>query len=139
MKHDPGDHTRSALPQRRLTYPLPKIVVAVDRSDNNRVAAALHMAGTPVSTMASVHCAAATQNFIALEHHFNKIATWGDLIDGVPKPIIQNGYIPVPEGPGLGFELNLDAVREHLVPWDKGFFEPTPEWDDVRSHDRLWS
>jgi hypothetical protein len=31
------------------------------------------------------------------------------------------------------------VVREHLVPWDRGFFEPTPEWDDVRSRDRLWS
>jgi len=100
---------------------------------------ALHMAGTPVSTLASVHCAAATQNFIALEHHFNKVSSWGDFIDGVSKPIIQDGYIPVPEGPGLGFELNLDVVKEHLVPWDRGFFEPTPEWDQVRSHDRLWS
>jgi len=36
------------------------------------------------------------QNFIALEHHFNKVPTWGDFIDGISKPIIQNGYIPVP-------------------------------------------
>lgn len=103
------------------------------------VSMALHMAGTPVSTMASVHCAAATQNFIALEHHFNHIPAWGDLIIGVPKPIIQEGYIPVPEGPGLGFELNLDVVQEHLVPWDRGLFAPTPEWDGIHSHDRLWS
>ena len=89
--------------------------------------------------MASVHCAAATENFIALEHHFNDIPFWGDFIDGVPKPIIQRGYIPVPETPGLGFELNLDAVKEHLVEQDPGFFEPTPEWDTERSWDRLWS
>ncbi len=110
-----------------------------DYAQEYGISMALHMAGTPVSTMASVHCAAATQNFIALEHHFNKIATWGDFIDGVPKPIIQNGYIPVPDGPGLGFELNLDAVKAHLVPWDPGCFEPTPEWDTIRSHHRLWS
>jgi L-alanine-DL-glutamate epimerase-like enolase superfamily enzyme len=110
-----------------------------DYAQEYGISMALHMAGTPVSTMASVHCAAATQNFIALEHHFNSVSYWGDFIDGVPKPIIQNGYIPVPEGPGLGFELNLDVVQEHLVPWDRGFFEPTPEWDDVRSRDRLWS
>mgnify|MGYP000482264041 CR=1 FL=1 len=89
--------------------------------------------------MASVHCAAATQNFIALEHHFNEVPYWSDFIKGGPKPLIQNGYITVPETPGLGFELDLDVVREHLVPWDKGFFEPTPEWDRVPSHDRLWS
>jgi L-alanine-DL-glutamate epimerase-like enolase superfamily enzyme len=110
-----------------------------DAAQERGISMALHMAGTPISTMASVHCAAATENFIALEHHFTDVPFWGDFIDGVPKPIIQNGYIAVPEGPGLGFTLNEDAVREHLVPWDKGFFEPTPEWDEDHSWDRLWS
>ena len=110
-----------------------------DLAQEYGVSMAMHMAGTPVSTMASVHCAAATENFIALEHHFTDVPFWNDLIDGVPKPIIQNGFIPVPEAPGLGFTLNEAAVREHLVEFDKGFFEPTPEWDDVRSWDRLWS
>jgi hypothetical protein len=45
----------------------------------------------------------------------------------------------VPEGPGLGFELNEDAVRAHLAPEDQGLFAPTPEWDRAGSHDRLWS
>lgn len=110
-----------------------------DLAEEYGVSMALHMAGTPVSTMASVHCAAATSNFIALEHHFADLPFWGDLIDGVAKPIIQDGFIPVPEGPGLGFELNLDAVREHLLPDDSGLFEPTTYWDSERSWDRLWS
>lgn len=110
-----------------------------DLAEEYGVSMALHMAGTPVSTMASVHCAAATNNFIALEHHFADLPFWGDLIDGVAKPIIQDGYIPVPQGPGLGFELNLDAVREHLLPDDSGMFEPTTYWDTERSWDRLWS
>ena len=103
------------------------------------VSMALHMAGTPISTMAAVHCAAATENFIALEHHFTDVAFWGDFIDTGSKPIIQNGYIPVPDAPGLGFTLNEDAVKEHLIPEDRGFFEPTPQWDSERSWDRLWS
>jgi hypothetical protein len=70
---------------------------------------------------------------------FTPVAAWGDLVDSVPKPIIQHGHIPVPDGPGLGFELNPGAVREHLVPWDRGFFAPTPDWDDVHTRDRLWS
>ena len=110
-----------------------------DLAQEYGISMALHMAGTPVSTMASVHCAAATENFIALEHHFADVPFWGDFIDGVPKPIIQEGYIRVPEGPGLGFELNPDAVKEHLVPDDPGFFEPTPQWDNERISDRLWS
>jgi L-alanine-DL-glutamate epimerase-like enolase superfamily enzyme len=110
-----------------------------DLAQEHGISMALHMAGTPVSTMASVHCAAATENFIALEHHFTEVSFWNDFIDGLPKPIIQDGYIRVPEAPGLGFTLNEDAVREHLVGWDQGFFEPTPEWDQAPNHDRLWS
>jgi L-alanine-DL-glutamate epimerase-like enolase superfamily enzyme len=86
-----------------------------------------------------VHCAAATENFIALEHYFSDIPFWDDFIDGVSKPIIQNGYIPVPETPGLGFVINEEAIKERLVAWDRGFFAPTPEWNDVHSWDRLWS
>ncbi len=112
-----------------------------DLAQEHGISMALHMAGTPVSTMASVHCAAATENFIALEHHFTEVPFWSDFISiaGETKPIIERGYIRVPEGPGLGFELNEDVLREHLVEWDKGLFEPTPDWDRVPSHDRLWS
>jgi L-alanine-DL-glutamate epimerase-like enolase superfamily enzyme len=110
-----------------------------DLAQEHGVSMALHMAGTPISTIASVHCAAATENFIALEHHFSEVPFWNDFIDGLPKPLIQDGYIAVPEGPGLGFTINEDAFKEHLVEWDKGFFEPTPEWDRAGSHDRLWS
>ncbi|MCG8352168.1 MAG: mandelate racemase/muconate lactonizing enzyme family protein [Chloroflexales bacterium] len=110
-----------------------------DYAQEHGISMAMHMAGTPISTMASVHCAAATENFIALEHHFSDVPFWDDFIDGVSKPIIQNGYIPVPETPGLGFVINEDAIKEHLVGWDQGFFAPTPEWNDVHSWDRLWS
>jgi L-alanine-DL-glutamate epimerase-like enolase superfamily enzyme len=103
------------------------------------ISMALHMAGTPVSTMAAVHCAAATENFIGLEHHFTDVPFWSDLVTGVPSPIIQNGYIAVPEAPGLGIDLNEDVVREHIVPDNPGYFGPTPEWDNERSWDRLWS
>jgi L-alanine-DL-glutamate epimerase-like enolase superfamily enzyme len=110
-----------------------------DYAQERGISMALHMAGTPISTMASVHCAAATENFIALEHHFTEVPFWNDFVDGLPKPIIQGGYIPVPNAPGLGFTINEDVVREHLVEWDAGFFEPTTEWDMGGSHDRLWS
>jgi L-alanine-DL-glutamate epimerase-like enolase superfamily enzyme len=110
-----------------------------DLAQEHGISMALHMAGTPISTLASVHCAAATENFIAPEHHFTDVPFWNDFVGGVAKPIIQQGYIAVPEGPGLGFELNDEVVREHLRPEDPGFFEPTPYWDSERSWDRLWS
>ncbi len=110
-----------------------------DLAQEYGISMALHMAGTPVSTMAAVHCAAATENFIGLEHHFADVPFWSDLVTGVPTPLIQNGYIAVPDAPGLGIELNEAVIREHIVPDDPGYFEPTPEWDAERSWDRLWS
>ena len=110
-----------------------------DLAQEYGVSMAMHMAGTPISTMAAVHCAAATENFIALEHHFTEIPFWGDFIDSLPKPIIQDGYIPVPDGPGLGFTVNEEAIKEHLIPEDQSCFEPSSSWDTERSWDRLWS
>ena len=90
--------------------------------------------------MANVHCAAATQNFLALEHHSVDLPWWEDLVtmtDG--NPIIEKGFAPVPESPGLGIELNEDVVKEHLDRRDNSFFAPTDEWNEKRSHDRPWS
>ena len=109
-----------------------------DAAQEYGVAMAMHFAGSPVSCMASVHCAAATENFLALENHSIDIPWWNDLAEGVEKPIVNRGYIKVPERPGLGVELNEDAVKRHLKP-GTGFFEPTPQWDREHSWDRLWS
>jgi hypothetical protein len=47
----------------------------------------------------------------------------------MPKPIVQNGYIPAPETPGLGVELKGEVVKRHLrVP---GYVEPRPHYDKV--------
>ncbi len=99
---------------------------------------AMHFAGTPVSCMASVHCAAATENFLALENHSLDVPWWGDLVEGVPKPIVNHGWIAVPESPGLGVSLNEEVVKQHLLP-GTSYFLPTPEWNDEKSSDRLWS
>jgi L-alanine-DL-glutamate epimerase-like enolase superfamily enzyme len=88
---------------------------------------AVHFAGSPVGCMAAVHMVATIKDFVAMENHAVDIPWWGDLVTGVPKPIIQNGYIRVPETPGLGVELDEEACRQHLrIP---GWFEPTPQFD----------
>ena len=99
---------------------------------------AMHYAGLPIGCMASVHCAAATENFLALENHSLDVPWWQDLVEGIDKPIINKGYITVPDKPGLGVTLNEDQVRQHLAP-GSGFFESTSEWDKERSWDRTWS
>ncbi|RMG74973.1 MAG: mandelate racemase/muconate lactonizing enzyme family protein [Bacteroidetes bacterium] len=108
-----------------------------DYAEEKGIAMAMHFAGTPISFMANVHSAAATQNFVALEHHSVDVDWWEDLVVG-DKPLVVDGFAPVPEKPGLGVELNEEVARAHM---DKelGFFEPTGEWDKKRSWDRLWS
>ena len=111
-----------------------------DYAQDHGVAMAMHMAGSPVAALASVHVAAATENFLALENHSADIPRWNDLVDGLPKPLVKDGYIDVPETPGLGFsDLNLDACCEFLHPDDPGIFEKTDAWTRERAHDRLWS
>ncbi len=109
-----------------------------DYAEEHGIAMAMHFAGTPISLMANVHCAAATENFIALEHHDVDTPWWEDLVKGIPKPILQEGYVNVPEAPGLGIELNESVVKEQLREGEK-YFAPTPEWDKDQSWDRTWS
>lgn len=112
-----------------------------DYAEEHGVAMAIHQAGTPVSFMADVHCAAATQNFLACEHHNIDVPWWESLVkttDG--RELITKGFANVPlDAPGLGIELNDEEVKKHLHPKSDGYFQPTPEWDEKRSHDRLWS
>jgi L-alanine-DL-glutamate epimerase-like enolase superfamily enzyme len=110
-----------------------------DMAEDYGVPMVMHFAGTPVSCMANVHCAAATQNFLALENHSLDVPWWSSLIEeGVKTPIVNHGWIDVPARPGLGVTLNEDVVRQHLAP-GTGYFDPTPQWDNERSWDRLWS
>lgn len=109
-----------------------------DMAMEHGISMAMHMAGSPVTLFASVHCAAATENFLVMEHHSVDDEWYDPLVDGVAKPIVQDGFITVPDTPGLGFELNEEEFKRHLKS-DEKFFGPTPEWDEERSWDRLWS
>jgi L-alanine-DL-glutamate epimerase-like enolase superfamily enzyme len=109
-----------------------------DYAEEKGVAMAMHWAGSPVSLMANVHCAAATQNFVALEHHHVDDAGFDNLATGLEKPIVNDGFIKVPETPGLGLDLNEEAIRRELKEGQE-YFGPTPEWDEERSWDRTWS
>ena len=110
-----------------------------DYAMEHGVAMAMHFAGTPVSFMANVHCAAATENFVALEHHSMDVGWWESLVRTTGgNALVEKGYAVVPDAPGLGVELNEEVARQHLRP-KSGFFEPTPEWNEIRSNDRLWS
>ena len=76
-----------------------------DYAEEKGIPMAMHFAGTPISFMANVHCAAATQNFVALEHHSVDIEWWEDLVTGFDGPMIDKGFAIVPDRPGLGVDL----------------------------------
>ncbi len=108
-----------------------------DAAQELGVPMAMHFAGTPVSCMANVHCAAATENFLALENHSVDVPWWSDLVDGIEKPIVNKGFITVPDKPGLGITLTEAAVKQPLL--EPGYVLPTPEWNTDRTNDRQWS
>lgn len=114
-----------------------------DYAEEGDTAMMLHFAGTPVCFMANVHCAAATQNVLALEmpNQVSDNAWWPTLVKMVGKqPLYSKGFAHVPiDAPGLGVELNDEVMKQHLHAEDKSYFEPTPQWNEIRSHDRLWS
>lgn len=114
-----------------------------DYAEEKGIAMAMHCSSSPVGFMAGVHCAAATQNFLALEMTTQAVDNpwWENLVittDG--RKLTEKGFAIVPDSaPGLGIELNEDEVKRHLFPTDRSYFAPTPEWNDKRSSDHLWS
>ncbi|MDD7174203.1 MAG: mandelate racemase/muconate lactonizing enzyme family protein [Clostridiales bacterium] len=111
-----------------------------DMADENGVAVAIHMAESPIAALAAVHTAAAMHNVLAMELHSVDIPWWQDLVNGPQKPFVKDGFITVPDAPGLGIEsLNEALIAEHINPSIPGLWEPTDEWNTEFSNDRIWS
>jgi L-alanine-DL-glutamate epimerase-like enolase superfamily enzyme len=96
----------------------------------------VHCASTPIGYMAGVHAIAATENFIACEWHQPERAWYKDITD--MWPIVKDGYIEVPMKPGMGIEVNEEAIRP-LCREGESFNDPTTQWDTLNGQDRLWS
>jgi len=109
-----------------------------DFAQEHGISMALHMAGNAVTWFSSVHCAAATENFLVMEHHNPDSDWYENMISNIPKPIFHDGHTTVPDGPGLGIELDMDIIKSSLKDQNQ-FFPPTDDWNNERSHDRLWS
>lgn len=122
---------RELLEQQSLSIVLPDIQKVGGLAEARRVAefadsysvpVAPHNISSPVGTIASAHFCASIPNFLALEFHADGVPFWDDLVDGIPKPIIQNGYIPLTDKPGLGVTLNEELARKYS-PRGEPFFE----------------
>jgi L-alanine-DL-glutamate epimerase-like enolase superfamily enzyme len=120
-----------------------------DYAQDHGIAMAMHMAGNVVTWYASIHCAAATENFLVMEHHGADNPRYDNPVTNIEKPLFkEDGFVYVPNGPGLGIVLD----EEQMMPMGMGmmrrgrggrsaptFETPTDEWNNESSHDRLWS
>ncbi|MEO8734913.1 MAG: mandelate racemase/muconate lactonizing enzyme family protein [Edaphobacter sp.] len=80
-----------------------------------RTPVALHNVGSLVLTYANLHFAASIQNFYKSEsalgregHHLEEMAAKN-------PPVVRNGLLKVPSGPGLGLELSEDFLRKNVM------------------------
>ena len=71
-----------------------------------------HNASSAIGIAAAAHACAAMPNFLALEFH--AMPGWDRILKGY-RPKISNGHIEVPEGPGLGVELDEEETRKYLM------------------------
>lgn len=92
-----------------------------DLADIYYIPMAAHNVSGPVGTLAACHMLATVRNFAILEFHAQDVDWWDGLIAGSGEPLIQGGYIELPDRPGVGIELNEDVVRAHLKP-ESAFF-----------------
>ena len=99
---------------------LAETVRIADRAEENYIPLSPHNVCSPVGTMACVHLGAAIPNFDVLEYHALEVDWWDDLIER-DGPLIRDGYIEVPEAPGIGVELDDEVVATHVLEGTSGF------------------
>ena len=76
-----------------------------------------HQSGGPVATAVCLQLAACVPNFLIQEHFdaFNEPWT-RDLVTWHPTIDPANGHLSLPDAPGLGIDLNIEAIKAH--PYD---------------------
>ena len=45
-----------------------------------------------------------------MEHHYLAVELCRQIYTGLPEP--KDGWLDLPDAPGLGFEVNRDAIRD---------------------------
>jgi L-alanine-DL-glutamate epimerase-like enolase superfamily enzyme len=68
-------------------------------------------------------CATMPDNFIAFEHPRIEPDWWHSIVTGLPDPLVEDGSIAVPNGPGLGIEIDTEAARAYLPAEYADFFD----------------
>jgi galactonate dehydratase len=73
-----------------------------------------HMVASYLGAMASAHVCASVPNFLILEWqiYFHRDAMFSEIVtfDG---PMVEDGFIPLSEKPGIGVEINEEGMRRY--------------------------
>ncbi len=95
-------------------------------ADMNGILMAPHGTGNGLIGLAALVQVSATlpQNYIAFEYPVGNPEWWYEIVEGLPNPIVKNGFIEVWDRPGLGVEINPEAARKYLPAGDEDFFDP---------------
>jgi galactonate dehydratase len=80
-------------------------------ADTYEVNVATHNWGSPLLDLMSAHVAAAIPNLRIMEYEVDGVP-WRDEIVTV-APVVVDGALVLPSGPGWGTEIDEDAVRAH--------------------------
>ena len=91
-----------------------------------------HQSGGPVATAVCLQLAAFAPNFLIQEHFdpFNEPWT-SSLVSWSPALDAASGELSLPEGPGIGVDLDLEVARAH--PYDPdAYLDVTSEGWELR-------
>ncbi|MBI1791136.1 MAG: mandelate racemase/muconate lactonizing enzyme family protein [Acidobacteria bacterium] len=89
-----------------------------DMADVFGLPMANHNTGSQINTWATIQWAASIRDYLHCETVTGK-GDWMDKVLLLDRPYIQDGFIRLPQKPGLGIDLNPDVVKSHLAPGER--------------------
>ena len=94
-------------------------------ADMHDILIAPHGIGDGLIGLAALVQVSATlpDNYIAFEYPVGNPEWWYGIIEGLPDPIVKDGFIEVWDRPGLGVEFNEKRARKYLHEDDEDFFD----------------
>jgi galactonate dehydratase len=122
---------RDLIEQRAVDYIMPDIPKCGGLSECRKIAnmaevyyipLAPHNVCGPLGTMASAHVCASIPNFLVMEWHWIDYEGWDELTIQ-DEPVIQNGHVVLNDKPGIGLEVNDEAIQKYLRPGTEAFGE----------------
>ena len=94
-------------------------------ADLHDILIAPHGTGNGLIGLAALVQVAATlpENYIAFEYPIGNPGWWHEIVEGLPSPIVKDGFIEVWDRPGLGVSISAEAARQYLPAGDEDFFD----------------